>query len=321
MKASLRALLSGVIDYAGLFPPAKLPLDEAIRNYARYRTEPESWMLGRFICPASRLAELQPFCDLFLEGAPFVFSVLTRGGASSDEFLRGLRADLEDIQAFRQRHGERVVVDAIDCAIPVDLVRPDGQESLRTFMCSAADLVAESAEPWLTPFFEAGFGPQWRAALEAVFAMLPGLDLSRRMWCGVPGFKLRCGGLEPSAFPSPEQIAFVLASSAYPLKATAGLHHPIRRYDPSIRTHMHGFLNVLVAAVLKPTLILEEQDIRQIIEEEEPGRFVFEDHELGWEHHTVSVSDVIEMRQTLVTTFGSCSFDEPRDDLRALGLL
>src|SRR5438445_13553439 len=61
MRRSLRALLEGVIDYAGLFPPAKLPMEQAIRNYARYRREQEGWMLGRFLCPASRLAELAPF--------------------------------------------------------------------------------------------------------------------------------------------------------------------------------------------------------------------------------------------------------------------
>ena len=44
---ALHALVSSIIDYAGLFPPARLPLDTAIGNYARYRTEPEAWMLAR----------------------------------------------------------------------------------------------------------------------------------------------------------------------------------------------------------------------------------------------------------------------------------
>src|SRR5437660_1475932 len=81
MSPSLRALLEHVIDYAGLFPPATLPLDEAVRNYARYRTEPEGWMLGRFICPAARLAELSPFADeLFPDWRPLAVAVLGRGG-------------------------------------------------------------------------------------------------------------------------------------------------------------------------------------------------------------------------------------------------
>src|SRR5262245_33954247 len=61
MTEGLRTLLEGVIDYAGLFPPAKLPLDAALRNYARYRRQAESWMLGRFVLPAARLEELDPY--------------------------------------------------------------------------------------------------------------------------------------------------------------------------------------------------------------------------------------------------------------------
>jgi len=45
--AGLRQLLAHVIDYAGLFPPAKLPLDVSIRQFARYRTDAAAWMLGR----------------------------------------------------------------------------------------------------------------------------------------------------------------------------------------------------------------------------------------------------------------------------------
>ena len=57
MSATLRVLLGSIVDYAGLFPPARLPLDQAVRNYLRYRSEPESWMLGRFVLPAARLDE------------------------------------------------------------------------------------------------------------------------------------------------------------------------------------------------------------------------------------------------------------------------
>src|SRR5215470_419845 len=104
MRQSLRALLEDVIDYAGLFPPAGLPLGQAVRNYARHRGEPEGWMLGRFVCPAARLAELAPLGDELAAGPPFVFAALGRGGATADDFLAGLRDDLRDVAAFRQRH-------------------------------------------------------------------------------------------------------------------------------------------------------------------------------------------------------------------------
>jgi hypothetical protein len=59
MVEARRELLSGLIDYAGLFPPASLALIEAIRNYQSYRDGPHAWMLARFVIPAA-LAEQAP---------------------------------------------------------------------------------------------------------------------------------------------------------------------------------------------------------------------------------------------------------------------
>ncbi len=56
---SARALLAGAIDYAGLFPPAGLAMAEAVGNYRRYRASADAWALGRFVCPAARLEELE----------------------------------------------------------------------------------------------------------------------------------------------------------------------------------------------------------------------------------------------------------------------
>ncbi|HEX5631332.1 MAG TPA: hypothetical protein VFY15_06715, partial [Acidimicrobiia bacterium] len=53
-----RQALSGLIDYAGLFPPASLDLAAAVEEYRAIRGSAESWLVGRFICPADRLVEL-----------------------------------------------------------------------------------------------------------------------------------------------------------------------------------------------------------------------------------------------------------------------
>ena len=57
---SLQALLTGLIDYAGLFPPAALDLPTAVRNYATYREGEHAWMLGRFVVPSANLADVDP---------------------------------------------------------------------------------------------------------------------------------------------------------------------------------------------------------------------------------------------------------------------
>ncbi|HTS50147.1 MAG TPA: hypothetical protein VMH05_19510 [Bryobacteraceae bacterium] len=50
---SLRALLTHLIDYAGLFPPAALSWPQVSANYARYLASPESWILNRLVLPAN----------------------------------------------------------------------------------------------------------------------------------------------------------------------------------------------------------------------------------------------------------------------------
>ncbi|HEX7152117.1 MAG TPA: hypothetical protein VF618_11580 [Thermoanaerobaculia bacterium] len=54
----LHVLLEGLIDYAGLFPPAKLPMEEAVRTYERHRESERSWALGKFVVPAARTHEV-----------------------------------------------------------------------------------------------------------------------------------------------------------------------------------------------------------------------------------------------------------------------
>jgi hypothetical protein len=58
MTRSLRVLLEGLIDYAGLFPPAALTMQDAVRNYARYRDGNHAWALGKFIVPKERVKEV-----------------------------------------------------------------------------------------------------------------------------------------------------------------------------------------------------------------------------------------------------------------------
>jgi hypothetical protein len=72
--SSLRVLLEGAIDYAGLFPPASLPFEEVIRNYAAYRDSADAWALGRLIVPLERLPEVSdrswPISLLTVPGEP-----------------------------------------------------------------------------------------------------------------------------------------------------------------------------------------------------------------------------------------------------------
>ena len=297
MKTSLQALLTDVIDYAGLFPPAGLSLDESIRNYARYRTDPDSWMLGRFICPAARLGELAPYAgELFGDGAPLAVAALGRGGKSLEELSEGLDADVRAIEAFRAAVGDRATVDVLELRAP-------------------AGAAVDFDSPCTSTFLEVTFPGDYVRPIQ--FAV--GYAASRK-W----GYKLRTGGVEASAFPPAEQIAFAIVGCRelrIPIKFTAGLHHPIRHFNASVDTKMHGFVNVFVAGVLAHAAALDEPDIVSILNDERADSFSFEDEHLAWRGRRATTQQVTAVRRDRVISFGSCSFDEPRDDLRALGWL
>jgi hypothetical protein len=334
MSPSLRALLTGIIDYAGLFPPAQLPLNQAIRNYARYRHEPENWMLGRFICPAARLGELAPFRDeLFRHGPPFAFSALGRSGQNLQDLVTGLKADLEAIAAFQERRWEDVVVDALEIRVPEECYSQPPEKDLAAaritgLIAGCVAMIDHRKLPPLIPYFEADLRTDWRARVAVLVARVAAERHTRGPGtfphCPPPGVKLRCGGLETQAFPSSEQVAFTMIAcrdAGVPLKFTAGLHHPIRRFDAGVQMHMHGFLNVFVAGVLAHARRLSQEQVQRIIEDEDPTSFHFDDAGLRWKDWHATVDEITAVRRHAVTSFGSCSFDEPRDDLRALGLL
>src|SRR4051794_13886432 len=55
VPASLRALLTNLIDYAGLYPPAALPLEVVEERYRGFCASPDAWMLNRLVLPLAKL--------------------------------------------------------------------------------------------------------------------------------------------------------------------------------------------------------------------------------------------------------------------------
>ena len=326
MPAGLRALLSDIIDYAGLFPPAKLPLDTAIRNYIRYRGEPEAWMLARFICPAQRLGELDPYIrEHFSANAPLRLSALGRGGDEAESFLNNLRDDLEALGRFFEIHPAVAAVQNFETKLPAEVLA-GGPDTLNNFLRAEADLFASLDFPGPMCFFEIPPSEDWRAIAGEIAAMNEQVvvhDENTRLY-RMRGLKLRCGGLEPAAVPSVAQVATAISACVekkVPIKFTAGLHHPTRRIDPALGVLVHGFLNVFAAGVLGFSLGLDENDLTAIIEEEDARQFTLNEEVLAWTDAEATVNEVGFVRRRHVISFGSCSFDEPRDDLRELGYI
>lgn len=312
---SFRAFADELFDYAGMFPPAELRLEAALRLYARHRSEPEAWMLARFVLPVSRLPDLAPFEKKILRPlAPLRLTLLTQGGVDRTSLFATLAADLAAVEEARERYGDLIRIESLEARLPAAFHDAGGAEALPGVVGELIDACSASGVPQV--FIEATGSKDWEASNLRLIEAAAG-------WPGI-GYKIRCGGANAAAFPSVAQIALAIArcrDAQLSWKATAGLHHPGRRVDPTIGVTMHGFLNVFGAGILAYAASLDEPALREILAEEDPHAFRFEDDALVWRDASAATEAVRSIRRRHVLSIGSCSFEEPCQDLRGLGLL
>jgi hypothetical protein len=315
MPPSLRALLDGLIDYAGLFPPASLPLDDAAARYARYRSGPDAWMLGRFIAPAAKLEGLDAHVARFA-GPPLRVSVLAANVATLPEIFPAVREAVAAGRALEERNEGRAVADRLE-------IRPPAGIDASGFgdLVAAADEAAARADGEQDRIFH-----EIPVGDAGAVAMAAGVVAAHNSAAGRPaaGIKFRLGGETPEAFPSVPEVAQALAhvrDAGVPFKATAGLHHPTRRPAPDVAgAIMHGFVNLFGAAALAHARRLDVPALQRVLSEDRLDRFVFDDDGFAWNGYGATAQEVAAAREAFCTTFGSCSFDEPRDDLRSAGV-
>ncbi|MFO0965328.1 MAG: hypothetical protein U0793_07040 [Gemmataceae bacterium] len=322
MYASVQALLAHIVDYAGTFPPASLPLDTSVRNFGKYLQEPQAWLLGRLICPADRLSDIVPLVqEITLPDRTIALSILGRGGKNETEFFDNVDKDTADMLVFAGALPGLVRLEGYEVRVPAPFFDPPEAPPLHAALATLSATLDKTGLP-LAPFVEAS-APH-RAALQTLITALQqdraSLEAAARKTTRPCGLKLRTGGLEPAAFPGAELVAAILAGcrkTQVPFKATAGLHHPIRRFDKTVQAKVHGFINVFVAACLSHAHDLPVVDLQSALEEEDAGAFVLDDGGITWRGHRLSNEQIAKAR-TMFISFGSCSFDEPRDDLRTL---
>jgi hypothetical protein len=301
-SASLRALLDQVIDYAGMFPPCSLALEPALQNHASYVRSPEAWMLNGFVLSVEQFDPTTQFLSEFDTHHPLRVAALGPKTTNADAFLDALYNAYAAIRSFSRYNTDLVSISHLEMFLPADV----DTASLKT----ARSMVGE-----LLVFLEA---PPERA--EQTIALLAGHNSDE---VATFGYKMRTGGVTADAFPTSAQIARALVTPAthhIPIKFTAGLHHPIRQLRDEVKTKMHGFLNVLGAAVLAAEHQWDADQAVMMLEDEDPRSFSFTDDFFVWRDWKIDI-ERLQYRRKFVRSFGSCSFDEPRDDLRALNLL
>ena len=312
VRESVVNLLGGVVDYAGLFPPAKLPMRETCENYAKYIGCEHEWMLGRLIVPVSRLDEFEEAsADLLSkdEDAENAWYISALVGDDLD-------ADIDAIFRFNERHApEDEGGEGAEHGLAViDVVETKASTTAQV------DEILHTLPEQLEAFIEI----PWDGEIRGLIASIGGGAGEGA------NAKIRTGHVKAELIPPVEAVARFISSCAHagvPFKATAGLHHPIRgeyalTYEPdSARAVMHGYLNVFIASAFARARKADEAALVRILKETDASRFGLLDDTLVWEGQTVTSTELVASRERLAISFGSCSFDEPTGELGGLGLL
>ena len=303
LATSLRALLAHSIDYAGMFPPCQLELDPALKNQAEYLRTPDAWMLSAFVLSVDQFGAAKQLLSEFDPLHPLRVSALGSKTESAGAFREALARTNLAVRSLSAHNVDLVSVTQLEMFLPRGVDAPLLNE-------------AGSILGTLPVFWEA---PPDRA--EQTIALIA--EINSNADAPTFGYKLRTGGVTADAFPTSRQIAQALVTPAthqVPIKFTAGLHHPLRQYRDEVRTKMHGFLNVLGAAVLAAEHKWNANQTLLMLEDENANSFSFTEEFFAWRDWKIDTAR-LQYRRGFVTSFGSCSFDEPREDLRALGLL
>ena len=274
-------LLAGLVDDAGLFPPAQLPMTDALARHRADEAAGHVMLTHRFLCPASRFGELASGIGPPDGTALRLGLILDTGLDSLPAVLAGVAGEpglaLELVEVPAPGAGE--VGDALD----------------------ALAGVGRSA------FLE---GPRDAGWVKTVAARHPPDS-------GGPlrGAKVRCGGARAELFPSPEELAAFVCTCfehGVPFKATAGLHGAVRHRDEATGFVHHGFLNLVLAAV-RATSGAAVDDVAAVLASTDGPA-------LAAEARAVS-GRALSAARLLFRAYGSCSTSEPVEEAAALGLL
>src|SRR5215212_1971407 len=105
---SVRKLMTGAIDYAGLFPPSQLTMQEAVVNYSLNSAGPFNWMLGRFVLPVSRL-------DEFIQIASGILTPDREKGCRLSVLAgENISETVRQIVAFNKKYGPEFFADSLE---------------------------------------------------------------------------------------------------------------------------------------------------------------------------------------------------------------
>jgi len=280
---AIEAALNGLIDYAGLYPPAAHDMPAAVRNYLDYCAGPRSMLLGRFIVDIARIGELRAAAGSAASSMPLSLIAPPTLQPAQLEELRDLRIESLEIKS----------------------ADPASIERLRAQFPSSLEC-----------FFELPLNPVPSEAIQALART--GARAKLRMGgVATDSFPSATSIIAILAALAQQRVPFkATAGLHHPIRSC----HRIAYSADSPSSTMHGFTNLLCAAAILH-FGSSRAEAEAVLLEENPHAFRVAPECIGWRTLEWSAEQFHEVRRRFFLSFGSCSFTEPIQDLEALGWL
>ena len=267
-----------------MFPPAQLPLDEALRQAARAPLLGRNLVAADLVVPLAKLPEADRAAARHA-GFGMTRCTLCVVGVAMEEGPAAAQA----IRAHRKANLPLVEVAALEVH---GTAFPEAQVAALRDAIAPVRLFLEPRWPI----------SEWPRRERDLFAML------RRT--GV-GLKVRGAGDNAVDNVTLANLLPRIAAAGVPFKATQGLHHPL--VDPA-RGNRLGFLSLAFAVRLAHLRRADAGILRRVLEETNPHAYAFGGG-VSWRGARLGENEVLESRAALPFTIGSCSLDEPAADL------
>lgn len=282
---AMETLLTGLFDYAGLYPPASLGLCSAVNNYLDYRRSKHASALGRFILNIEHLDELRSLVGDSLQ--EMKLSVIATESADWDSL------------AAQIHRGVSIEAVEVKCNHPV-----------------AIDSISRRISRELAAYFEVAMDAPAQATLKSVAAA--GARAKIRMGGVIPEAFPSVSDVAPVLKTLAElQLPFkATAGLHHPVRAS----RPLTYHPQSPTGAMHGFMNLCCAAAL---LYFggDSGEAETLLDERDPAAWRVSADAVHWRDRKWATAQLSTIRRQFLISIGSCSFEEPIHDMESLGWL
>lgn len=329
MIKSLQQLLAAGINYAGLYPPADLKLQEALRSYIDFSHSKYEWMLSSFVMPHNELPSLANFADRkhHLKG-PLSLCITGPETNTLFEFKNSVNSIEADIMAAHTGYPGEVRTNLLELKLPLTSVKTVNPEEL---VKALEVVVGTAAESRLLPhrvFFEIPgeeFDAEIAKQVIKVIAVHNKSILKRKVENYLfSGLKINCSAKGNGEPPSSEYIAEVLLyarDANVAVKFAGNENSPFPRYNYSTKSKMHGFINIFAASMLAYTQDLNLEEVIEVLDDKTPENFTFKDGYLAWRELAAPIMEIKMLRMLSITSINFTSFSAPIDGLKKHGYL